>query len=124
MNTHERALLVAAMRWARAEDRVERVNGYEWTRHGLPTLRWSVAWEDPESPKLTIWRGRTTAKEYWVEDIPEAIDVLCALGILPPRFSTAYRSGWDAGYESTESGVVGADYRAIVPVADAGLVRL
>lgn len=31
-----------------------------------------------------------------VGTVTEAVDVLVALGYLPPRFSTAYRKGWDA----------------------------
>lgn len=31
-----------------------------------------------------------------VTTVTEAVDVLVALGLLPARFSSAYRSGWDA----------------------------
>ena len=40
-------------------------------------------------------------KGGWSDSIPartltEAVDVLVALGFLPPRFSSAYRAGWHA----------------------------
>jgi hypothetical protein len=33
---------------------------------------------------------------YRVRTVTQAVDVLAAIGFLPPRFSSAYRAGWDA----------------------------
>lgn len=91
----ERALLLAVMRWARAEG-IEFESAYWWTRRGPIEQHWGVSLLDGESPFLTVWRGRDTGRDYWVRSLAEAIDLLVTLGILPARFSTAYRAGWDA----------------------------
>lgn len=38
-----------------------------------------------------------------VESVTQAVDVLVALGYLPARLSSAYRAGWDARAEATDS---------------------
>ncbi len=41
-------------------------------------------------------RGDQRSFEHWipVASVTEAVDILVALGFLPPRFSSAYRAGW------------------------------
>lgn len=112
MTPAERKLLGAVLRWARADGVT--VSWHRWTRRGPIEQRWGVV-HDGHEQKLTIWRGRDTGKDYWVTSIAEALDVLAALGIVPARFSTAYRAGWDAYIEAEDSGVSGAPYRALAP---------
>jgi hypothetical protein len=38
-----------------------------------------------------------------VETVIQAVDILVAVGILPARFSSAYRAGWDARNEATDA---------------------
>lgn len=113
MTAAEWALLRQVIRWARAEGVESRYHG--WTRRGPIADRWGVSLEDAESPRLLIWRGRANGRDYWVASIAEAVDVLVALGILPARFSTAYRAGWDAGMGYAVTATYGDEYRSIVP---------
>lgn len=39
---------------------------------------------------------------YELASFTQAVDLLVAYGLLPARFSTAYRAGWDAAYEADE----------------------
>ena len=39
---------------------------------------------------------RQSVQALPVRTVTEAVDVLVALGYLPPRFSSAYRAGWEA----------------------------
>lgn len=102
MTAAERILLLALFRWARAEGGLEYRSIYRWTRRGPIEQRWGVSF-DGVKPWLSIWRGRDTAKDYWIRDVAEAVDVLAALGIVPARFSTAYRAGWDAAGGAPDS---------------------
>ena len=38
----------------------------------------------------------TRTVEFEPGSVTEAVDALVALGVLPPRFSSAYRAGWEA----------------------------
>lgn len=101
MTPSERTLLLALFRWARAKGGLAYGTHYTWTRLGPREQRWGVSfypgdWEPGEPVALEIWRGRDTMKTYWVTDVAEAVDLVAALGIVPARFSTAYRAGYDA----------------------------
>jgi hypothetical protein len=85
----ERALLREVLAWGRAEG-VRLDGASRWT--SPPPHRWGVDFV-PGDEYLLIWRlGQNTGKSYFVDSVAEAVDVLCALSILPPRFSTAYRA--------------------------------
>lgn len=116
MTAAERALLLALFRWARA-DGVEFGTAYRWTRRGPVEQRWGVSYLGDDSPFLTIWRGRANARDYWVADLAEAVDLLAALGIVPARFTTAYRAGWDAAQLYSIQAHHGAQWTAIRPYA-------
>jgi hypothetical protein len=116
----ERALLREVLRWARAEG-VRLDGASRWT--SPPPHRWGVDFVSGDE-YLMIWRrGQNTGKDYFVVDVAEAVDVLCALDILPPRFSTAYRAGWDAMGRYAETAHYGAEYTAIRPAAKRELAR-
>ena len=90
MTPAEQGLLLAVFRWARAEA-VER-----YTLAG--TLVWGTdQWRVHRlSYGLLVTRGSAAPDIYYARDVPEAVDLLAALGILPPQFSTAYRAGYEA----------------------------
>jgi len=117
MTAVERALLLQVSRWARAEG-VRLDGAMRWT--SPPPHRWGVDWwgenEPDDATPMVVWRkGTSTGKSYWVASIAEAVDVLCALGILPARFSTSYRAGWDAMSGYAERAHYGAEFAAIRP---------
>lgn len=118
MTPAERSLLLALLRWARAEGMVS-TGASRWTRPGQIEQRWGVSCDPGFSPVLTIWRGRDTARDYWVRSVAEAVDLLVALGIAPARFSTAYRAGWDAHLDAAAGFAVGSitrdEFRATHP---------
>lgn len=117
MTTDERRLLLSVFRWAYAEGFELTTAYHRWTRRGPIEHRWGVSLEDPESPRLLIWRGRTNGRDYWVASIAEAVDLLVTLGILPARFSTAYRAGWDAMGRYSVRAHYGDEWTAIRPMA-------
>lgn len=121
MTPAERTLLREVFRWAIREG-IQQGTHARWTRRGPVEQRWGVSL-DFDRLYLTVWRGRCTGRDYLVTSIAEAVDVLVALGVLPPPFSTAYRAGWEAAHEDREHPSFGADYRAIVPAAPRELVR-
>lgn len=51
--------------------------------------------------------GSEDFKDLSVTTVAEAVDVLVALGFLPPRFSSAYRAGWDAAIRADQAAVYG-----------------
>lgn len=107
MTGDERCLLAVINRWRRSGlPAVPPHRGYEppdrSARVDLPT------WDDrfgrfDGDLEIRVWRpdhlGRwpTYATEYRVRTVGEGVDVLCALGILPPRFSSAFSDGVLAG---------------------------
>jgi hypothetical protein len=126
----ERALLRELFRWARTEGDLDVSGTYMWCRRFRrpESERWGVNffardWEPGEPVALGIWRGTSTTKNYWVESIAEAVDVLVALGIVPARFSTAYRAGWDAMGGYAVKAHYGPEWTAIRPAAKRELVR-
>lgn len=98
MTRAERTLLLAVFRWARAEGGLEWGRwAHRWARQTGPREQWlGVDYDPADGEYLSIYRGRGNAKEYWVSNAAEAVDVLVALGILPHRFSTSYRAGYEA----------------------------
>jgi hypothetical protein len=74
----------------------------EWYRY-VDRRRRTVSFE-PESDIGGAARLLATVDYYGSQElqrlpvttVTEAVDVLVALGFLPARFSSAYRSGWDA----------------------------
>jgi hypothetical protein len=59
-----------------------------------------------------------------VTTVTEAVDVLVALGFLPARFSSAYRSGWDkangfALARAAHRWIPPTDYAACAPATEA-----
>lgn len=95
MTGAERTLLLAVFRWARAEG-VRLDGAMRWT--SPPPHRWGVDfWAGVADRRVTVWQdGWAEGVSCCLDDIAEAVDVLAALGILPLRFSTAYRAGYDA----------------------------
>jgi hypothetical protein len=88
----ERGLLREVFRWVRSTQGVGLHLSYAYRWAGAEKA-WGVDCFTDDDGRMTIWRlGKTTGKDYWVVSVAEAVDVLCALGILPPRFSTAYRA--------------------------------
>lgn len=77
--------------WKKDVDRKTQINvSYEPDRSGEEELR----------PRLLVTRDYYGGDEFQVlpvTTIEQAIDVLVALGFLPPRFSSAYLAGWRAG---------------------------
>lgn len=98
MTGAERTLLLALFRWARTEGRLEWGRWhYRWSRETGPREQWvGIDYSADDGEFLTLWRGRTNMRTYFVADVAEAVDVLAALGIVPLQFSTAYRAGYDA----------------------------
>lgn len=119
MTPAERTLLREVFRWAIREG-IQQGTHARWTRRGPVEHRWGVSL-DFDRLYLTVWRGRCTGRDYLVTSIAEAVDVLVALGVLPPRFSTAYRAGWDWCY--WRGLATSADAAPIEPAAPRELVR-
>jgi hypothetical protein len=111
----ERTLLLALFRWARAEGAVISRSITGLTFYSSADMQSSVLLARG-APSIKIRRGGEN-RLVRVVDVAEAVDVLAALGIVPARFSTAYRAGWDAGYEDSEQVVTPDAYRAVVPAA-------
>jgi hypothetical protein len=91
LTAEEVALLREVFRWARNHDVTRTAWGDAW-RQGL---RGKMVCRDEN----TIgWAVDRHADYHWlaVDSVTQAIDVLVAVGYLPQRFSSAYRSGWNA----------------------------
>lgn len=122
MTRAERTLLLALFRWARAEGGLQYGGLYRWSRRTGKGQHWGIIfhaedWEPGETVELDIWRSGINTQAFWAKSIAEAVDQLVALGIAPHRFSTAYRSGWDAANRYAEVAHYGDEYRAIRPAA-------
>lgn len=102
MTAAERALLRAVFAWARANVwRLAHWNdsGYRsWVAGhssvGLGVAGRSTAVLDISQP------GRAASLD--VRSVAEAVDLLCAIRILPAHFSTAYRAGWYAHVQGAD----------------------
>lgn len=74
---------------------------YDLKRRG----RDEVAYDNKMTAALGISMRRGWSDNYkWYEvaSFTQAVDLLVAFGLLPARFSTAYRAGWDAAYEADQ----------------------
>jgi hypothetical protein len=122
MTDAERSLLLALFRWAWGQGvlNVGWAKNPIWRRvHTGPTVALdrrhaadSIQVQRPGDP-----RG-TRLDDYPVRTVAEAVDILAALNVIPARFSTAYRAGWDTGREDMEHhGPAGEAFRAIIPAA-------
>jgi hypothetical protein len=84
----------------------------EWKRYDGRDAQTNVSYEPDRSgeeekrPRLLVARNyyRDELQVLPVTTITEAINVLVALGYLPPRFSSAYRSGWNASNSVIDAG--------------------
>jgi hypothetical protein len=107
MTPAERSLLLALFRWARAEGGLEYGRSSWWGNRTGPRAQWWNVDYDVGDEYLTVWYGTMPkAKPYYVASVTQAVDLVVALGIAPPRFSTAYRAGWDAHIDAA-SGITG-----------------
>jgi len=95
MTPAERSLLLALFRWARAEGLEYGTTSWWCHRTGPREDWWGVDFNVGDEC-MTIWRGRMTGRSYFVASVTEAVDLVVALGMVPARFSAAYRAGWDA----------------------------
>ena len=99
LSVHDIALLRRVIAWARAE-------GWRWTWAitGAHTFTHDTVGEvelSAQNRYLTAycWSGpRQEHFEFWPRSVAEAVDVLVALGILPPELSSQWNSGYDAGF--------------------------
>ena len=99
MTVAEIALMREIVRWRRNNGVRYRHLIHTWDGgHGAkaPAVHVSVAGET-----MGVWRPhaddlRSHWTYLWVESFTQAVDLLVALGYLPPRFSSAYRAGWHA----------------------------
>jgi hypothetical protein len=116
----ERTLLLALFRWARTEGGMEWGRwAHRWSRQRGPREQWlGVDFDSEDGEYLSIYRGRVNARDYWVGSLVEAVDVLAALGIVPARFSSAYRAGWDVCVDIMR--IPGAVIRTVTPPGDDG----
>ena len=124
MTRGERTLLLALFRWARAAELAAGVWPRSWA-----VGKYRIDWDrsDPEMLDVvhTADRNRPyirTTRRLPVASIAEAVDLLVALGIVPVRFSTAYRAGWDAGLQYAEVAHYGAEFTRVRPAAPRELV--
>lgn len=117
MTAAERTLLLAVLRWARDEGAVA-------TRLWPSDLAWYVAADDGASVLFTHGARRIKVRRgaghtaMPVADIRQAVDLLAALGVIPARFSSAYRAGWDACVGIMR--IPGAVIRTVTPQGDDG----
>lgn len=97
----ELAVLRELARWRRNHGH-EYVSGHGLTPIYRLTDGRAISWLGPQSQATCMKIGVT--RDYhrdlftWhrVDSIAEALDLLVTYGYLPPRFSSAYRAGWDA----------------------------
>lgn len=130
MTRAEQALLLQLFRWARTEG-VRLDGAMRWG--SPPPHRWGIDfWKGLDDRDLFVWReGRVVGTNYPVASITEAVDLLVTLGIVPARFSTAYRAGYNAANQARQ--IAGEPFRggkgwqcpevyALLPAVDTELV--
>lgn len=89
----DQELLITVRRWAIAA-------GWHWHRvYGWinqPTCGWTVAVEIQDGHLIVTRRSadqmRGQVDQYRADSVRQAVDLLCALDVLPARFSSAYRA--------------------------------
>jgi hypothetical protein len=97
----DRDLLAEVHRWARH-------TGWTWyeawgwvSGNDLDHAAYAVDW-DSEARTVTVRRndgnGIYRPTVYPADTVREALDVLAAYGVVAPKLSTVYRSGWLVGY--------------------------
>lgn len=106
MSVDEIALMREIVKWRRSNgiDFVRRIAVYGspyWKDYRTGREVWVLPGGEPP---LSVVAGG----EEWSQTMPactftQAVDMLVALGYLPPRFSAAYRAGWDAREEATDA---------------------
>jgi hypothetical protein len=115
LTADEIGLLKEVARWRRNHDVTFSLHkGAGWWTRG-----W-VSWDEPRNAagirrsvtfELDKEAGLGEVSDYhgqsfrWheVNSVTQAVDVLVAYGYLPPRFSSAYRAGWDARADATDA---------------------
>jgi hypothetical protein len=96
MTVREIALMREIVKWRKA-------NGVDFWRARPPIGRF-IEWTSREhavahdigDQQMGYGTPRDLFQWVDVETLTQAVDLLVALGYLPARFSTAYRTGWDA----------------------------
>ncbi len=93
LTADEVALLRAIVRWRREM-------GIEYSYAGAcyrDDYGVTVMWDYSAGPEIGYVRKRGD-RITWIAvgTLTEAVDILVSFGLLPVRFSSAYREGWDA----------------------------
>lgn len=99
-------LLREIVKWRRANQVSLKLRFWEGREYWLPGNR-IVSFDDYDIISFPdhrfqigvgVMSDRRVRRVMWypVRTMSEAVDILVALGCLPPRFSSAYRAGWDA----------------------------
>jgi hypothetical protein len=90
----EQGLLLAVFRWARTEgvERYTLAGTLTWGTDQWRVLRLGYG--------LLVTRGAASPDIYYAKDLPEAVDLLASLGVIPAKFSTSYRAGYEACMEA------------------------
>ena len=109
-----------------AEDRKLLAEVSKWARaYGWVVLR-DTGWQNPSRiiqvdwDERGVWIARRNgtdrmwpaAQLYPATSVRQAVDMLAAIGILPPRFSSAYKAGWHDGYFHTVEDETATEIRA------------
>ncbi|WP_045742265.1 hypothetical protein [Actinoplanes rectilineatus] len=105
LSAAESSLLRDVIRWMQAEKHIRhgRINRWEFRRPGKPNWDvsfWPCEWEPNDTVALEIRRDRDSSQRYWVRSLVEAVDLLVSLGMVPTRFSSAFRDGRQDGYRT------------------------
>jgi hypothetical protein len=127
----EIAVLREIARWRRNHDI------HYWRARGIlgRFVQWSEIGRDGRQVSIDLYRGDDgpyvemtigNKREFGGlkvgerQTVTQAIDVLAALGYLPPRFSSAYRSGWDArsAWDGAPIRLTGDDGQLLVPAVE------
>lgn len=118
MTREERELLAAVHRWARTNGWTPHRLG--WANAELPADATLAIRHDAGMYGLAIYHREPggvwpTSGTYWpVDSVRQAVDVLCALGVLPAWLSSQWHAGLTAGHLEAVGVVVPFD-RAAVP---------
>ncbi len=105
--------------WRRGQGFAGAYGFAEWNRY-TDGGRHNVAFEReaPDELIFTTDYHRKLFRRIEVDSLQQGVDILVAVGVLPARFSSAYRAGWDIGREDIEHPAPsGAAFAAIAPAA-------